>query len=473
MFAAAVASLGFLGGSSLDPSFEMTGKGLSYALYGRSVVSQGRLQGRSRFDTRDLPEGSSVAAAFLYWSGERESHKAADTEVELTTPAGKKVLVHAGKVRTAVVSGLVYASKADVTRHLRERGVYEISSIEADPLDEKGRYTLGGWGLVVVFKDPAVKTTAGIRIHDGLLYLPAGAAFSLELEEPDLPRAAAVDLAVLCGFGRPWDGGSLSLDGRPVSGREDFAGGSGLSWDVTRDVIPLRRGSKRHLLQFLPDYNPLLPLAVVARFGHFQEDEIRQVAAFYLERAALIDSLDFFDLRDTASQEREFLAKEYLQEALRDKAVALFKTARKLAPGGSGELHLALGRLYLEAGKPDLAQMELNEAARSGKQAALAHSRLGRLFYEKGDLGSAIAHLTKARELSGGDSLISQNLGICFLQQGSWDAAAEHFEEALRLAPRNLTALRGLAEICEKRGQAAKRAALLEKIAEIERGAGE
>ena len=480
---------------SLEPSFEITGPGLSYAVYGRSVISQSTLYQHSAFQMGSLPEGASVVKAFLYWSSELEAHKSADTKIELKDPQGAVTVINAEKVWTNIVSGLVYVSKAEVSGYLKGSGTYEISHIDADPIEpmeiagrikKKAHYTLGGWWLVVLFKDPHVKSETNIQIYDGLLYLPSGEGQRegrnvskkalypqtiVTMKDPGLAQATTLDLATICGFGRPWDGGSVAFDGVPTSGREDFTGNAGFSWDINRDLISLgkMKGRKQHEIEFLPDYNSIMPVAIVAKFDNPQRDEIVRLAASYVEQADSIEGFEFFDLRDSALENRESAVKTYLKDILHAKAVSLFKTIKNLNLNDSYGLHLGLGRLYLKENQFDLAEMELKEAANSSTEKAQAYLSLGQLYYEKREIDQAILYLKDAKKLSGDNPIVFQNLGICFLQKGLLEDAVKEFEEAVRLDPADLTSYRCLYNIYDSQGRSDKKSAVLKRIEVIEK----
>lgn len=484
-----------IGKPSLELSFEETQQGLTYAVYGESVISQKRLRPDSPLDLSDLPEGV-IVKAFLYWAGELEPRKSADTKVELKSPDGSSSVIHAEKVWTDVVSGLVYVCKAEVGERIKERGTYTVSHIDADPLDpadiagkvqRKAHYTLGGWALVVIFKDSAIKNTATVQLYDGLLYIPSGDAqregrFGLERVGHDISKediysetvlkmerkgpvqADMLDLTVVAGLGRPWDGGSILFDGEPISGKEDFTGSAGFSWDISRDIVHFTKGSTQHALEFLPDYNSVMPVAVVAKFGSLENSEILRIAASYIRQAERVDQLEFFTLRDSTFEGREFAAKDYVKDILQSKAAVLFKTAKGARLSDPYGLHAELGRLYLEKNIPDLAEMQLKEAARSEKADAQVFINLSRLYYEKRQMDEAVRWLGKAKDLSGNDPLIHLNLGICSLQMGFVDDAVAQFEEAIRLDPVNPAPYHCLVGIYESQGRIARKVAVLKRL---------
>ena len=488
---------------ALEPSFSMTERGLCYALYGKSVISQNKLELHSTFEIRDLPEKTSAIKAFLYWAGEVEAYKTADTKLELKDYEGNVSIIHADKVRSNVISGLVYVSRADVTEYIKGNGIYEISYIDADPLEpveiagkikKKSYYTLGGWALAVVFKDPSINDKSNIKIYDGMIYMQSGEAkregkyglrrlghdisketlysqTTVKIDNPGLPDARMVDFATITGFGRPWDGGSVTFDGSPISGREDYAGSAGFCWDITRDLIFLEKGQKQpeHEIEFITDYNSIMPLAIITRFGNLEKSEIMRLASSYITQSEMVNTLNFFDVRDSTFEQREFMAKNYIQEILRAKAIALFNTLKRLDVNIKHDLHLELGKLYLEQNRLDLAEMELAEAINQNTEDSRGYFNLSQVYYRKRDIDKAIFYLEQAKKRADNGYLICQNLGTCFLQKGLYEEAIEQFEEAIKLNPEVLTSYYCLYNIYEAKKQTAKKIYILKLIEDIKK----
>jgi len=80
-----------------------------------------------------------------------------------------------------------------------------------------------------------IKGTNSIQIYDGMMYVTNKASFTIPT--PIVSKTALLDLAIVSGLGRPWDGGSVILNGLPIGGKEYFAGNAGLAWDINRDLI--------------------------------------------------------------------------------------------------------------------------------------------------------------------------------------------------------------------------------------------
>lgn len=472
---------------SIEPAINKSGEGLCYAVFGQSVISQGKLYTHSAIDIDNIPKDAKVLNAVLYWAGEVEPYKSADTKIELTDPAGKIININAEKIWTTMISGLVYVSKADVTQYIKANGKYKISYIDADhiePAEIKGKiiknsyYTLGGWGLIVIYKDPEIKTISNIQLYDGMLYVTTdkyskGDRASLKIGEPISVEPDAVDIATISGFGKPWDGGSITFDEASVSGKEYFAGNAGFSWDINRDLVFLDGHSrkKQHVITFMPDYNNFMIMAVIAKFGKVEQNELLKLADSYIAQSSKINASDFLDLRTSESTDREFMLKNYIREILDSKAIALVEKIKNLnsAADKTYEFQMVLGKLYLEQNKLDLAEMIFKELMNAKKNDYLVCFNLSQVYYKKRDLDNAIFYLTKAKETSPNNAIVLLNLGICLSQKGSFAEATNQFEELIRLDPNNLTPYYCLYNIYERQNDEKKKITILKQIDERKR----
>jgi hypothetical protein len=102
-----------------------------------------------------LPAGATVRWTLLQWGG--DPRDAPDPgrlgDVELTTPDGNTVAVHAARVRTA--SGdAAYTARADVTSIVRAlaqpAGRYTVADVQTG----EGAGQFGGWSLIVAYRQP-------------------------------------------------------------------------------------------------------------------------------------------------------------------------------------------------------------------------------------------------------------------------------------------------------------------------------
>lgn len=109
--------------------------------------------------TLDIPAGSSVTAAYLYWGGSGATEDA-DSEVFFGPAAGTQVAVVAEEVFAAL--GVVgpdidfFAGYAEVSDLVTGSGEYRLRGLEVDggPLWQANGTCVGGWSLIVVYEHP-------------------------------------------------------------------------------------------------------------------------------------------------------------------------------------------------------------------------------------------------------------------------------------------------------------------------------
>ena len=487
----------------LETSFVAEERGIDYAVFGESVISQNELKAHSAFDIDILPEGSEVLRALLYWVGEREGHKAASTKVALRDAEGRNHAIYAEKIWTNVVSGLLYVCRADISAKITGNGAYELSYIEADPLEpvtfgdqklEKAHYTIGGWGLVLVYRDPGETRTRQVHIQDGMLYIPSGEALrtgiygdkkighdiSKEDVYPDakiilnLPGAAkspAIDMTIISGYGHPLDGGSVLLDGKRLTGWEDFVANAGWAWDINRNIIFLDESERKNQyeIEFSPDYNSVLPIAIVTKVGPVDDEEILRLASSYILRADDVGKKAFYDTRDPDYKRKEYAAKGHIKNILNAKALAAIRSIADRGLRSPYELYIDLGKLYLEQRRYDLAEIQLLAAMKIHPDDYQVYYQLGRLYYRERDIDRAIDCFKKAGSLSNKNAEILQNLGTCYSQKGLWFEAVGHFEQAIRIDPENMGALLALREIYDSQYRLKDKVRIIKLIDDIKR----
>ena len=161
--------------------------------------------------TLTLPGGSAVLFAGLYWSGNSTSATSRST-VTLAGPSGVSSVVSASAANTAVTSGSVYQSFADVTGSVLTGGTYTVGNIASTV----GINHWAGWTLVVAFRNTMLPTR-NLAVFDGL--------------QTASSAAVPVDIAV-SGFITPSTGtvksvlGVVAYDGDRGSLEGSGAGGS-------------------------------------------------------------------------------------------------------------------------------------------------------------------------------------------------------------------------------------------------------
>jgi len=93
------------------------------------------------------------------------------------------------------------------------------------------------------------------------------------------------------------------------------------------------------------------------------------------------------------------LATHLLQNKKPEEALPLLQDAVKISPDFAGLLEY-MGRVYEEAGRPDLAREVYEDGLRRFPNAAEFHYHMGLIFYNEGKLDQAIAELRRACELN-------------------------------------------------------------------------
>ncbi|GAB3160935.1 hypothetical protein GCM10027059_09930 [Myceligenerans halotolerans] len=171
----------------------------------------------------DVPDGSEVVAARLYWAGAC----AGDVEpVRLAPPGGGLAAV--GDADDLVVdrSGQGYQASADVTAVVRAAGAgtWAVAGVCATA----GDGAWAGWALVVVHRSVGASATAGLAIvYDGLMRVTPteGRSFAVA----GRPGTSAHVSAVAWDGDRNADGNQVLLDGTPLVP---------LRWDGTAPAGP-------------------------------------------------------------------------------------------------------------------------------------------------------------------------------------------------------------------------------------------
>jgi RNA polymerase sigma factor (sigma-70 family) len=204
-----------------------------------------------------LPAGATVRWALLQWGGDPGGapDPARRGDVELTTPDGNAVAVHAAGVRTAP-GDAAYTARADVTSIVRAlaqpAGTYTVADVQTG----EGAGQFGGWSLIVAYRQPDLPRSV-IAVFDdpsapsGLLTRvdhSADVVYSLTgLAAPQ--HAADVQLGVVAYDGDRGITGDTVKVGAVVAGdAENFFGSSIEVGGAARDPsFPNQYGFDAHL----------------------------------------------------------------------------------------------------------------------------------------------------------------------------------------------------------------------------------
>ncbi len=268
---------GAFAGVELEP-FERAalecGTGLEFALTGGSLLENKRLKQEGR---AELQLAGTLRKAYLLWSGEVKGDAGAAGRIRFIAPGGKAHAVRADKLWRKKSAGTVYAAMAEVTQWIERSGRYGVKELAADNVNPQGKdpYTVAGWALAAIAENRAAKKASCVLLHSGLELLRPGEIYDLALPPGDLPEGKwhLTRLGVVGGHGRAGNGSGNLLDGRAVSGGDDWDGSAGKFWDI--DVFdlesPLAIGKEAPpTLTVDPLLQWLYPIAVVLRLNPFE-----------------------------------------------------------------------------------------------------------------------------------------------------------------------------------------------------------
>lgn len=151
---------------SVNPDAPGEAWSLNNDSYPMVPVDEAGIGAPSSIATVDVPTGSTIAFAGLYWSGLTSTGDAAiEGSLQLRDPAGTTNSITATRVDHAPMSfGTTYQSYADVTSVVQSGGggAWTASGADVNPIAA----SYAGWALVVVYSDPTL-TPGRVTVFDG------------------------------------------------------------------------------------------------------------------------------------------------------------------------------------------------------------------------------------------------------------------------------------------------------------------
>ncbi len=129
-----------------------------------------------------------------------------------------------------------------------------------------------------------------------------------------------------------------------------------------------------------------------------------------------------------------------------------YRTQFQSAPH-SARAHLGMGRMHVEAGRLDSAQVYNLSALKIYPDYAMAWYNLGLLQVKQGAWDEALRSYNQAVSLEPAYLKAWYNLGGIHLQRGSWSKALKAFEQILILDPENAGAWNGVGVVRIRQGQ--------------------
>jgi eukaryotic-like serine/threonine-protein kinase len=115
--------------------------------------------------------------------------------------------------------------------------------------------------------------------------------------------------------------------------------------------------------------------------------------------------------------------------------------------------HVTLARVYIDAGKTDLAQEELKKAAALNGRNPDTSSALADLYQKLGRAAEVEPKIQNAVDLAPGAWAYLNQLGVYYLSTGKYAAAAEQFQHATTLNPDNAHAWNNLGQALRRQGR--------------------
>jgi tetratricopeptide (TPR) repeat protein len=176
-------------------------------------------------------------------------------------------------------------------------------------------------------------------------------------------------------------------------------------------------------LKLKPDDKELnYNLGRVLQYGKNNPEKAKPYYAKYLK----------LDPKGSLAEEIYFsLGKIYCDEKNYEKASAQYKCAVELKGANQAMAHYYLGLCYIKINKPDLAEKEMVESAKSFPTEATIYGTLGEIYMKKKDFQKAIENYKKAADYDKGNYKYHKDLGLVYEQKGDLDLALEEYKSAM------------------------------------------
>jgi hypothetical protein len=212
--------------------FFESGPGLDFTVVGKSLLVDQKIQKTS---TSRLKISFPVKKAFLIWSGEVKEQNKNAGKIRFLGPKNREHPVTAQHLWEKNSTGILYSAVADVTRHVTGSGLYGVKNLSSDRVNPGGKdpYSVAGWALVVITEDRNSEKTHSVAFLAGLQVLKPGEIYDIPLT-PYLTKyfVEPVSIGIVGGHGRAGNGSGNLLNGKAVSGKDDWDGSAGKFWDI-------------------------------------------------------------------------------------------------------------------------------------------------------------------------------------------------------------------------------------------------
>ena len=167
------------------------------------------------------------------------------------------------------------------------------------------------------------------------------------------------------------------------------------------------------------------------------------------------------------------MGKKLFEKGMVDESVRHYHAALRLRPDFT-EAHYNLGLVYAQAGKPQQAIDEYEQALRSGAPAyPQIFNNMGNALIQIGKPAESIAYFEKALNLQPDYTLALNGLGAALLKTGRPLDAIEQFKRVLRLAPDDINTWNNLVYAYESARRYGDALATAQKTIELARAQGQ
>ncbi len=139
----------------------------------------------------------------------------------------------------------------------------------------------------------------------------------------------------------------------------------------------------------------------------------------------------------------------YMQNGLIDQFIA----ALEKNPQQAFSVHYAIGTIYLQQGKMELAAEKFQRAIELRPDDLSSHIKLGYIYDQQGKLAEAEKEFLRAVEIAPDDLISHRNLGVVYGKQGRLEEAQTEYERCIAIDPNDLTSRQLLADVYSRLGK--------------------
>ncbi len=218
--------------NDFETMFSETSKGLDFTIIGESFLVDKEIK-KSSHD--ELIISSPIKKAFLLWAGELNNFTETAKEITFVTPKKLEYSIQAQRLWKKNSSGILYTAWADVTQFVSKKGTYAVKHLPSHPINPNGKdpYTIAGWALIVITENPKIQVKTSLVILAGMEILKPGEVYDipLNIDFSDIDWKLN-SIGFIGGHGRAGNGSGNLVNGKSISGIDDWDGSSGKFWDI-------------------------------------------------------------------------------------------------------------------------------------------------------------------------------------------------------------------------------------------------